>query len=198
MTRLPIPFHDNEDIDELGAAAFLHVEAPSQNNAQRYGALLFLNARGEPLEFAYNRVELIGNALWRPADRAVAAVRRLAATLFQAVTLTPTLLLCRADTVPPYLFGPEGQIELQFPVGRVATAAEAVGYSPREAQVSLETADRDGELIQTHVFWTPEAPVDRAADLFTRISRRGLVLEPFERAGKGLREVYGDPLGTAP
>jgi hypothetical protein len=194
---LPVPFHDVEDLEELGSAAFLHVEAPSALSAQRFGSLFFMNARGEPLEFAYNRVELIGSGLWRPADRSLAAVRRLAATLFQASTLTPTLLLCRADAVPPHLFGPDGQITLQIPVGRVAASAEAVGYTTQEAETIVETADGAGELLETHIFWTPGPPDHAARDLFDRLVRRGLVLEPFERAGKGLREIYGDPLGSA-
>jgi hypothetical protein len=193
---LPIPFHDTEEMEELGAAAFLHVEQPEPGSAERFGALLFINGRGEPLEFVYNHLELLGDVLWRPADRTRAAVRRLAATLFHAATLTPALLLCRADVVDPHLFGPAGHLALEIAVGRVATAAEAVGYVDTEQQETLSTADSAGQLQETHVFWTPGPPAGAAADLFARLADRGLLLEPFDRAGVGLREVYGEPLGS--
>src|SRR5260370_23478262 len=96
---LPIPFHDAEDIEELGAAAFLHVEQPAPGSPERFGALLFINARGEPLEFVYNRIELMSDVLWRPTDRARALLRRLAATLFHEATLVPAVLLCRAHAI---------------------------------------------------------------------------------------------------
>jgi hypothetical protein len=193
---MPIPFHDTEDIETLGAAAFLHVEQPAPGSPERYGALLFINARGEPLEFVYNRLELMSDLLWRPLDRGRSAVRRLAVTLFHAAKLSPALLLCRADVVDPHLFGPAGQVTLQVPVGRVATATEAVGYAGSEERETVETADSEGEIHEAHVFWTPGPPTGPAADLFARLAERGLLLEPFERAGEGLRAVFGDPLGS--
>jgi hypothetical protein len=195
---VPIPFHDAEDIAELGAAAFLHVEQPSPGSPERFGALFFINARGEPLEFVYNRIELMSDILWRPTDRSRAALRRLVATLFHEATLIPTLLLCRADAIDPHLFGPAGQITLEIPVGRIATAAEAIGYSGAEKEEMVATEDSQGQAQEAHVFWTPGPPDGVAADLFARLAGRGLLLEPFERAAKGLREVYGDPLGSGP
>jgi hypothetical protein len=193
---LPIPFHDTEEIETLGAVAFLHIEQPAPGSPERYGALLFINARGEPLEFVYNRLELMSDLLWRPLDRARSAVRRLALTLFQAAKLNPALLLCRADAVDPHLFGPAGQVALEIPVGRVATAAEVVGYAGSEQRETVETADSEGEIHEVHLFWTPGPPAGAAADLFVRLAERGLLLEPFERAGEGLRAVFGDPLGA--
>jgi hypothetical protein len=193
---VPIPFHDTDDIEELGAAAFLHVEQPEPGSPLRYGALLFINARGEPLEFVYNRLELLSDILWRPIDRARSAVRRLAVTLFHEAQLNPALLFCRADTVDPHLFGPTGQVALQIPVGRVATVTEAVGFSGAEERETVETADGAGELHETHLFWTPGPPTGTAADLYARLAERGLLLEPFERAAEGLRVVFGDPLGS--
>jgi hypothetical protein len=82
------------------------------------------------------------------------------------------------------------------PVGRIATAAEAVGFSSVEERETVETADSAGEIHDTHVFWTPGPPTSASADLFARLAERGLLLEPFERAGEGLRTVFGDPLGS--
>ena len=191
---MPIPFHDTEDIEELGAAAFLHVESLASDSDERFGALLLINARGEPLEFVYNRIELMRNILWRPADREEAAARRLALTLFQAATIVPSFLLCRAHVVGPHLFGEAAQIKLELPVGRIATAPEAVGYTGSESMETVTTADAAGESSETHVFWTPGPPTASAADLWARLVERGLLLEPFERAGHGLREVFGDPI----
>ncbi len=184
---MPIAFHDAEEVEELGPALFLHVA--QQSESEWLGALLFLNARGEPLEFVYNRIELFSGVLWRAADRERAAVRRLALTLFGAATLSPMLLLCRASAIPPHLLGTGGQIELEVPVGRIATPQEAVGYAGAEQQQSIAPGENAGE--EAHVFWSP-APQGRAEELFARLAERGLLLEPFERASRGLSEIYGE------
>ena len=103
---MPITFHDTDEIAHLGTAAFLQIAPPLPGDEQRYGALFIINARGEPLEFAYNRLELQHATLWRALDREQAAIRRLAITLFDAVTLAPSLLLCKADVVGPHIFAP--------------------------------------------------------------------------------------------
>lgn len=197
---MPISFHDDSEVEELGHALFLHVWRASES--EWLGALLFLNARGEPLEFVYNRIELLSGVLWRPADRERAAIRRLALTLFSAATLSPALLLCRANVVPPHLLGAGGQIELEVPVGRIATPPEAVGYGGGEQQQSVAVpseaaASSEGEPDEVHLFWNP-APQGEAARLFARLAERGLLLEPFERAARGLSEAYGEALTPAP
>lgn len=199
---MPISFHDADEVSELGHALFLHVSPASES--EWLGALLFLNARGEPLEFVYNRIELLSDVLWRPADRERAAIRRLAMTLFSAATLSPTLLLCRANVVPPHLFGAGGQIELGVPVGRIATPREAVGYGGSEQQQNVavprdapdDDPEPDAERSEVHLFWSP-APHGEAAELFSRLAERGLLLEPFERAARGLSEVYGEAMAPA-
>ena len=192
---MPITFHDTEEIEELGYAAFLQVEAAPGGN-DRFGALLFVNARGEPMEFIYNRISLLNGLLWRASDREQAAVRRLLLTLFPITTLIPKLLFCRASIVGPHLFGSAGDITLEIPVGRIATAEEAVGYAGKECHESITTSDNTGAAREIHLFWTPGKPDGTAADLFACLADRGLLLEPFERAGKGLREVYSDILGA--
>jgi hypothetical protein len=193
---LPIPFHDTDDVETLGVAAFLHIEQPDPGSSIRFGALLFINARGEPVEFVYNRIELLTHPLWRPIDRSRAVARRLAATLFHAATLTPSLILCRADVITPHMFGHDGQINVEMPVGRVATAEEAIGYKASEGLQDVHTTDSAGDACEVHVFWTPGPPDGLAADLFQRLVSHGLVLEPFKRAGAGLREAYGETSRT--
>ncbi len=192
---MPIPFHDTEEIDELGYAAFLHIEAASRGD-ERYGALLIVNARGEPVEFVYNKIALMHNLLWRSSEREQAVIRRLALTIFPTATLTPRLLFCRAGVVGPRLFGTAGDLSLEIPVGRIATAEEAVGTSGTEFRESLATSDADGVEKEIHTFWSPAKPEGTTADLFARLAERGLLLEPFERASLGLREVYGESAGT--
>src|SRR2546423_825410 len=97
------------------------------------------------MEFAYNRIDLMGNVLWRNEDRARAAVRRLGITLFSAATLTPNLLFCRANIVDPHVFGPMGQVTLDVPLARVATATEVVGYAGKEQQAVVETRNTGGQ-----------------------------------------------------
>lgn len=193
---MPISFHDTDEIAHLGTAAFLHVSPALPGDEHRYGALFIINARGEPLEFAYNRLELQHPTLWRSVDREQAAIRRLAITLFEAVTLTPALLVCRADTVGPHIFDTSG-FTLPIPVVRLAAAESLAGYVSREAQETVETVDENGECQDIHLFWTPRSPEGAVAELFARLVERGLTLEPFARAQQGICEVYGDLWGTA-
>ena len=193
---MPISFHDSDDVETLGFAAYLHIEQSDSESNIRLGALLFINARGEPVEFVYNRIELLTHPLWRTADRSLAVARRLAATLFHAATLTPSLILCRADVIAPHLFGSDGQINVDMPVGRVATAQEAIGYKASEGRQDVHTTDPAGDACEIHVFWTPVPPEGAAAELFQRLASHGLVLEPFQRAGAGLREAYSEALST--
>lgn len=185
---MPIPFHDDQSSEELGLVAFLHLELAGQT---LFGCLLFLNARGEPQEFIYNRLELISDVLWRPADRLPAARRRLAATLFRAATLSPEFLLVRAVQIPPDLFEPGGQVVLEIPVGRIALNQETMHPLSTETAAEVETFDVGGEICQTRIFWTPALP---ATSLFLLLAGRGLIIEPFARCAAGIREVYGESL----
>ena len=64
---MPIPFRDADEIEELGAVAYLKVAAIEDRGTYR-GALFLVNARGEPLEFTYNSVETPNTYLWRKED----------------------------------------------------------------------------------------------------------------------------------
>lgn len=176
---MPIPFQDDESVQRLGFAAFLHVEFEGH---AAYGALLFLNARGEPQEFVFNRLELLNSVLWRAPDRGAGATRRLCASLFPTATLTPQFLLFLPTLIPPQLFGGEGGIRLDIPAG-------AVWSSEANEPESIETFNSDGEVSWVHVDWSPHPP---GGELFSLLARRGLLLEPFGRVAAGLREVYSE------
>lgn len=174
---MPIAFHDDESVHKLGFAAFLHLELDDE---AAYGALLFLNARGEPQEFVFNRLELLNSALWREPDRAPGAARRLCASLFPTATLTPRFLLFSPAQVSPVLFGGEGGIRLDIPAGAVWATAD-------DDPEGVETFDGNGEVLRVRLAWTPAPPAD---ELLPLLIQRGLLAEPFQRAAAGLREVY--------
>ena len=53
---MPIPYRDADDLNEVGIAGYLKIE-PSSVGSGYLGALFLINARGEPIEFTYNRIE---------------------------------------------------------------------------------------------------------------------------------------------
>jgi hypothetical protein len=185
-----IPFHDNESIETLGIAAFLHVVSAGDDFVA--GALLLLNARGEPLEFVFNRLELMRGELWRERDKPHAAARRLCATLFQAAQLAPSLLFYRAPEIAPGLFGPHGQLLLEIPVARVSSLHQQLSSSADEVAARITTFDGAGEVGELDVLWTPQPPHENSAELFAKLVERGLILEPFDRATRALQAALQD------
>jgi hypothetical protein len=180
---VPIAFRDAVDVEELGAAAFLKIE-PAAVGSELLGAFFLINARGEPLEFAYNRVELPNTFLWRPVDLRRHAERELTASLLTVCSRDPRLLLCLADEVGSELFCQDLRIEV--PVVRVAQPLKATAYCAQELQEVLDAPD------PAHLFWFPAPPATGSLEreLFERLSQHGLLFEPFERAATGLEEVY--------
>jgi hypothetical protein len=95
--------------------------------------------------------------------------------------------MCRDDEVTVWLFGQD--VQLEIPVARVTP------HGPTSWIVDRET----GEVLQDEtppaalVAWQPAPPAagSAARRLFAHLSLHGLLLEPFERAEVGLREVYG-------
>ncbi len=180
---MPVPYRFEDDLERLGSAAFLRFE-PEPSGYR--GALFVVDARGEPLEFAYNRIEIIKRFMWHGDQLQRHAARRLVTTLFDVCPRVPSLLLCRADEVTPELFSEDVQVSI--PVARIAGEAAVVGQSASEELEQLAT----GGL---QVFWAGTPPAEDASEraLLNELARRGLLWEPFERAGIGLAEVYGDP-----
>jgi hypothetical protein len=150
------------------------------------GALLVISARGEPLEFGYNRVRVPQPFLWREADLRRYVQRRLTASLFSVCSQQPRLLLCLAEEVTMRLFGED--LQLEVPVARVALPAGSVRRIDTETGEVLEE-----ESPPPHVAWQPGSPNEGSPErrLFDHLTTHGLLLEPFERAVAGLREVYG-------
>jgi hypothetical protein len=179
---VPIPFHDADEIEELGSAGYLALEHAPDGSGCR-GGLLVVNARGEPLEFAYNQVQAPARFLWRPADLRRALERRLTASLLSVCSHQPRLLLCRAEDVGSALFSLD--IHLDVPVARMDEPMAVARRVDRETGEVFEDA-------APQVAWQPEPPAEGSLErrLFERLSAHGLLEEPFERAAVGLREVF--------
>ena len=181
---MPIPFRDLDDVDGLGSAGFLKLER-SPDGACCLGALFVVNGRGEPLEFAYNRVTVPHPFLWRPEDLRRYVERRLASSLLSVCAYRPRLLLCLASEVGVSLFSQDIQVDL--PVGRVGDPL------PPRRRVDMETGEiLEEEVAPEQVAWQPSPPADGSIErrLFDYLAAHGLLREPFERAALGLREAY--------
>jgi len=199
---VPIPFQDATDVEALGAAAFLKVEpapewgsrtggAPDRpaGGSGYVGALFLVNARGEPLEFAYNRVSVPPHTfLWRTRDLRRHAERKLVASLLAVCGRTPRLLLCLADEVGSELFCQD--LRLDLPVARLGRSSAALAYAAAEVPEALP----EPEPEPLHLFWFPEPPAPDSAPrrLLDHLRAHGLLQEPFERATTGLREVFDE------
>src|SRR5262245_23424427 len=180
---MPIPYRDADDLDELGTVGYLKIE-PVAGGSGYLGALFLLNARGEPLEFTYNRIDTPQTFLWRQDDLRRHAARKLTVSLFSLCPRTPRVLLCLAKEVGSELFSQD--IQTSIPVGRIAPAAEVGSPASQETQETVSAS----EPVQ--VFWFPGKPAEGSIELrlLQLLASRGLLLEPFERASVGLREVY--------
>ena len=189
---MPVPYRDADEVEELGTAGFLKIEQGS-SAAEFLAALFLVNARGEPLEFAYNRIETPNTVLWRPSDLRRYVERKLTASLLQVCTRVPSFVLCLADEIGSELFCQD--IRLSIPVGRIGEPLTVAAHSATETPEILE------EPPDVHVFWFPGSPASESVErrLFSRLSLHGLLLEPFQRAALGLREVYSnDPASVSP
>jgi hypothetical protein len=179
---MPISYRYDDELERLGTAAFLRIE---DDPSGFRGALFVVDARGEPLEFAYNRVEVVKRFLWGAEQLQRHAARRLVTTLFDVCPRVPSLLLCRADEVGPELFS--NDVQVAIPVARLADEASVVGQAASE---QLEPIVGAG----LQAFWSGESPAEDSPEraLLGELVRRGLLVEPFDRAAVGLSEVYGD------
>jgi hypothetical protein len=181
---MPVPFRDQADLDHFGSAAFLRV-MPADEGDAFVGALFLVNAAGEPVEFAYNRLEIVQRFLWRSEDLKRHAARRLAASLFEICPRLPGVILCLANEAPAALFSED--IVVDLPTARIAEESAVIGQSVDEQRELVEGS------VPLQVFWNGVTPSDGepARALVDELASRGLLLEPFERAVIGLREVYG-------
>jgi hypothetical protein len=178
-----VPFKDAAELDAGGTAAFLRLV--HGDGERRRGAALFqVNARGAPIEFTYNRLDLPSGALWRPEQLEREGAKALARSLFEAARRTPLVLLCLADEVDAALLAED--LEVQIPVCRVAVEATGEPFDT----TSVEPVVSSGATA--HLFWRPALPTAESPPrrLVRTLAARGLLLEPFERALAGFHEAF--------
>lgn len=177
---MTVPFRDAAELEAGGTAAFLRL-APGRTRSERLAGLLQVNAKGEPVEFAYSTVQVHGGALWRAGQAERGGLRSLTTSLFQASQRTPLLVLCLAREFPPELF--RDDLEVLLPVCRLAAETDVAELDREEVAELAEPA--------IHLFWRPgpPAPESPARRLLDSLATRGFLLEPFERIPLGLREA---------
>lgn len=182
---MAIPFREDEDVDHLGLAAFLRI-VPSGDRDGFLGALFLVNARGEPGEFSYNRLDVVQRFLWRADDLRRHVARRLATSLFEVCPRIPSVILVLAAEAPAELFTED--VVVDVPTIRVAEQSSVIGQSASETREVVE-----GQM-PLQIFWHGAAPDGEgvAHSLVQRLAAAGLLLEPFDRAATGLQEVYGE------
>lgn len=175
---MPIPFRAAQTSSDALAAYLRLIEGDGGRDL--YAGLFSVNASAEPVEFTYAKATVPVSSLWRAGDARHRAVIEACKSLFTACSSTPNLILCRAEEVPPLVFGED--IRVDVPLARVSSQSSlTLAVSETEESVS-------GEL---HIYWTGAAPDpdSPARVLIDSLSSRSLLLEPFDRAEKGIREV---------
>lgn len=153
--------------------------------------MFIINARGEPMEFVYNHVEIPRSVLWRGNDLKRLSEYRLVRSILPLCSQTPRLLICLAQEAGSALFGED--LQLQVPVARLGDPLRSTSVSSAEIEESIVTPS------PVQVFWTPGKPASESLErrLFDHIVHHGLLSEPFDRALAGLREVYERPVQPA-
>ncbi|MBI2844787.1 MAG: hypothetical protein HYX78_15445 [Armatimonadetes bacterium] len=184
---MPIPFKTLSDDEPPGTAGYLKF-MPRAVGDTWLGALFVIDAAGEPVEFSHARIEAPKPLLWRREDLQSHCLRALCASMFDICPVSPLVILCLAEEVDHRLFSEH--IRIDIPLARVSPADGAIKPSTIE---SLENTPESGEQPELSIYWTgmPEAQTS-SRQLFDVLAARGLLLEPFQRAETGLREVYTD------
>lgn len=186
---MPIPFRNAAQIEAGGNAAFIRIMQGS-NAQERIGAILQVNALGEPIEFVFNKMQVPSGALWRGDDLRRYVNRMLLASLFQASQRAPLVLCCLAHEIDAQTFSED--LQVQIAVCRVGQMGDVTGVAEAETREEMNSSD-----APIHLFWMGQRPGPEAPHrkLVEALARRGLVLEPFERALRGLNEALGDGVG---
>jgi hypothetical protein len=180
VANLTVPFRDLTAGEDSGVAGYLRFIGEPDGKGIR-GALFMVSSRGEPLDFSFTRIDVLSSFLWRAGESRRQAITSLTKALFQAATRAPTVILALADEVPPRVFTED--IEIGIPLCRVITSETAVQAASEEKERLSDSVD---------LFWVngrplPESP---ARSLIDALYGRHLLTEPFERASRGIQEVF--------
>ena len=175
---MPVSFRDARSEEPRETAGYLRFVA--EPTAAAFRPLFVINAYGEPVDFAFSRVDSPAHLLWRTGDSRRHAVASLCAVLFEAAPRAPTLLLALAEETPASLFVDDLLVET--PVCRIRRDGP-----PRASDTPGEFPS-DG--VELH--WATKPPLDGspAQRLMQLLALRDLLFEPFERAAVGLEETF--------
>lgn len=164
---MPIPFSDLTSNDSSATAGYLKFLPLAAKNTW-LGALFVMNIRGEPVEFTHARVCPPNRLLWRADILRLRCQASLSTALFKACPVAPDIILCQAEVTSPELF--TEYLQLKTPVVQALLCEQSKKAAAR---------------------WVSDpGPGSPALSILERITKRNLLLEPFERAETGLREVY--------
>jgi len=163
-----------------GVAGFLRfIDEPGVRGIR--GALFIMSDRGEPIEFAFTRINLGSGVLWRPEHARSRSVSALTRALFESASSHADMVMALAEDTPPTVFSEN--ILPEIPLCRLAfTDSTAAGPSERTQRLSES-------LI---LYWTNglPSPGSVAARTVELLGERQLLAEPFERAALGIQEAF--------
>ena len=177
---MPVPFRYLREDDGLGLAGYLRFVSEEDGRGMR-AALFLVNARGEPIDFTFSRIDVSASFLWRTGDAKRNAVSRLAATLFEACPRVPSLLIALSSEVHPRVFTED--LLLDVPICRVSDTGDV----PRALSETEESLNG-----QVHLFWVAKPPEGNAPArrVLESLQSGQMLLEPFDRAARGLEEAF--------
>ncbi len=164
-------------VEEGGLAAYLRILSAPGAAGETHGALLVINAIGEPVEFCFAALKPPTSALWRPGDIRRRSAAALARALFNECGARPRLLLALAAEIAPVLF--------RVDVSPTIAACRVIPGDPADVIEGEMATDQGPRLI-----WAGELPgVDSPErQLLNRLIDNNLLAEPFSRAEAALAE----------
>jgi hypothetical protein len=173
---MSIPFRSFAT-EEAGLAAYLRILSGVGDDRESYGALLVINAIGEPAEFCFAALKPPTSALWRPGDLSRRTAAELTRALFDECGAQPRLLLGLASEIDSTLF----RLDVR---PAIAACRVIPGDSADVAEGEMAT-DQGPRLI-----WAGERPGLDSPErhLLNRLINNDLLAEPFIRAEAALAE----------
>ena len=177
---MPIPFRDLGEGEPSGVAGFLRfIDEPDGRGIR--GALFIMSARGEPIEFAFTRINLRSGVLWRPGHARSRSVYALTRALFESASNQADVVFSLVEETPPAVFWDD--LRPEVPLCRVASNDSAAAAPSEKAQRLCESLT----LYWTNGLPPPDSVAVQTVEL---LERRQLLMEPFERAALGIQEAF--------
>ena len=178
-----MPFLDIASGEDPAPVAYLRFVGEADGRGLR-GCMFVVSMQGDPLEFCCTRVDLPTGPLWSRGPALRRAVAELARALFQAGSLRPGAVFCLSAETPQEVFSQD--IEAQVPVCQVSVGPG--GNSPG-------TYAGPGEGRSVSLYWQNDPAPAGSGDgpLGRYLASPHRLMEPFERAGLGLEEVFSGP-----